>query len=798
MSKQILRDPIGKSVPRERARRFVTGRGRYTDDTAALRGLHAAFVRSPVARGDILEIDCQAARDMDGVVAVLTHAEIAGLYQPWRAGNTLLPEMKAPEQHALPPARVNYVGEPVAMVVATSRALAEDAAEQVFADIDPLDAVADIETALAPDAPLIHEDCGSNLCVTLTSGNGDYGTPFKDADLVIEDTVDFGRHTACPLETRSMLADYDPSSEVLTLRISHQCPHQLQAELAKILGLGQHRLRVISEDVGGAYGLKQQLYQEDVLVCLAAMQTGRPVRFVADRLEAFASDNHAREHRVSARMAVTKDGRITGFELDDLFPIGAYPQYPRTSLGEGNHVLRMSAAGYDVADFRSRLRLLFQNKALIGHYRSVGHPVACAITEHMVDRAAAALGLAPETIRLRNFLSDDSYPRKTPTGVHLHYLSQHACLDRLLADMDITALRSEQAELRKQGIYRGIGIASFVELTGTGNGFYGPGGIDVSGQDGCTLKMEPSGHVRCMPSVTDQGQGTDTGIAQIVASVLGVEVADIRVLSGDSEITPHGGGAWASRGISTGGEAAWQAAQTLREQLLMVAGHLHQRDPETLDLSKGHVVDAAGAQISTTAEVAHICYFRHDLLPDDMPTELMVTRHSVPRAQLFQATNGIQAAYVEVDTDTGFTRLLGHWVVHDGGTLINPKLVEEQIRGGVVQGLGAALLEEIRYDEEGQLLTATMADYLVPMASDVPDIQVSHVTSGTAEGVLGAKGVGEAGVAGASGAVLNAVNDALGPLGATVRRLPIAPRTVLAALWGAAPLTAAKTSGSGR
>lgn len=782
MSKTILRAPIGLNMPRERARRFVSGHGRYTDDVHSPRCLVAAFVRSPVGRGEILGIDTAEALELPGVVAVLTHEDIAGLYAPWRAGNALIPEMHAPEQQALPSKRVNYVGEPVAMVVARSRAIAEDAAELVLADIEPLKVVADIETALNPQAPLIHEELGSNTCVVLTSGNGLFGGAFDDAEFIIEDTLDFGRHTACALETRSMLAEYDAGAGVLTLRISHQCPHQLQSELSKILGVEQHRLRVISQDVGGAFGLKQQLYQEDVLVCLAAMKLRRPIRFVADRLESFASDNHAREHRVSARMAVARDGHISGFEVNDIFPIGAYPQYPRTSLGEGNHVLRMSAAGYSVDDFRSRLQLLFQNKALIGHYRSVGHPVACAITEHMMDSAAAKLGMKPEDFRMRNFLPDDSYPRKTHTGVHLHYLSQHACLSQLLEDMDMGALRLEKAAECGRNIRRGIGIACFVELTGTGNGFYGPGGIDVSGQDGCTLKMEPSGRVRCMPSVTDQGQGTDTGIAQIVASVLGLMPQDVRVLSGDSETTPYGGGAWASRGISTGGEAAWMAAQALRTQLLSIVGHLHQRDPETLELVGGHAVDAEGKRIMEVGEIARIGYFRHDLLPVDMETEFTVTRHFVPKTQLFQATNGAQASYVEVDCDTGFVRLLGHWVVHDGGTLINPKLVEEQIRGGVVQGLGAALLEEIRYDADGQLLTATMADYLVPIASDVPDIHVSHITSRSAEGMLGAKGVGEAGVAGASGAVLNAVNDALSGLDAKVRRLPITPRVVLAAL----------------
>lgn len=777
-----LARPIGESTPRERARRLVVGRGRYTDDHAANRMLVAAFVRSPHGRADIGAIDTAAALATDGVHAVFTWPDIEAVSRPWEARHETFPDMHAPAQRALAHGRANYQGEPVAIVLARSRAHAEDGVEGVLVDYEPLDAVASIEGALDEGGPLIHEDLGTNVCFTTTSGNGRFGTAFADADLVIEETVDFGRHTACPLETRSILADYDPSTGMLVVRISHQCPHQLQDALAQVLGLPDHHVRIIAEDVGGAYGMKQQLYADEVAVCAAAIKLGRPVKFVADRLEAFASDNHAREHRVHARLAVRRDGRIMGMEVDDLFPIGAYPQYPRTRLGEGNHVLRTSGAGYDIADFRSRLTVLFQNKSLIGHYRSVGHPVACAITEHVVDMAGRRLGLSPEEMRRVNYIPDDAYPRTSPTGLNLHYLSQHLCLDRLTGEMNLDRLRREQAEARERGVYRGIGLASFVELTGTANSFYGPGGINVSAQDGCALKLEPSGTVRCAPSVTDQGQGTDTGIAQIVASVLGLEVGDIRVMSGDSETSPYGGGAWASRGISTGGEAAYKSALALRENVLTIAAHLLQSDPARLDLADGSIVDEKGTARMTIAEIARIGYFRHDLLPDDLQPELSVVRHAAPRRQLFQATNGIQASHVEVDVKTGFVTLLDHWVVHDAGTVINPLLVDEQIRGGVVQGLGAALFEELVYDAEGQLRTASLADYLVPMAGDVPDIHVAHVSSPPAEGALGAKGVGEAGVAGASGAVLNAVNDALHPFGAAVRRIPIRPRDILHAL----------------
>jgi carbon-monoxide dehydrogenase large subunit len=343
--------------------------------------------------------------------------------------------------------------------------------------------------------------------------------------------------------------------------------------------------------------------------------------------------------------------------------------------------------------------------------------------------------------------------------------------------------RRDREENRRKGVYRGIGLASFVELTGTGPDYYGKGEVRVTAQDGCMVKLEPSGNIRCFSSVTDQGQGVDTAIGQVVADSVGVPFEDVAVFSGDTEISPYGGGAWASRGASMGGEAAVRAGRALRDNILAIAASVLQAGPGELTIKDGAVIDAVdGRSRMTVAEVARIGYFRQDLLPASVQPELSVVRHYVPHGRMFIPTNGIQASYVEVDPYTGFIRLLRHFVVHDGGTMINPMLVEEQIRGGVVQGMGAALYEEIAYGAEGELTTGTMADYLLPMAFEMPDIDIGHVSvplSGTA---LGAKGVGEAGTAGAAAAVLNAVNDAVAPLNGHLTQLPMSPERVLRAL----------------
>ena len=462
--------------------------------------------------------------------------------------------------------------------------------------------------------------------------------------------------------------------------------------------------------------------------------------------------------------------------------IGAYSAYPRTSIGEGLQVIGLSGAPYVLDAYRGRLRVAYQNKTPTSAYRAVGHPIAAAVTEQLVDLAAAAIGMDPVALRRKNFVADDAYPTKAPGGMKLDQLSLNACLDRITALMDYDGLRKEQVQLRERGIYRGIGVATFVEITAPGAGLYGPMGVNVSAQDGCTVKLEPSGTLRCAISVTDQGQGTATGIAQIVADVMGLEPDQIDVLMGDSRTTPYGGGAWASRGIAIGGETAHAAATALRANVLTLAAALLQTTPDLLRLKAGQICDATGAPRLPLSEVARIGTFRQDMLPPGMQPELSATRHYIPRDEPYFIANGVQACHLDLDPETGIIQLLKHWVVEDCGRVINPLLVDEQIRGGVVQGLGAALFEHCQYDEAGQMVTASLLDYLVPMAAEMPEIIVDHVSTPARGTVLGAKGAGEAGTCGAAPAVWCAVNDALWPLGARVSHQPFTPERILDAL----------------
>jgi carbon-monoxide dehydrogenase large subunit len=405
------------------------------------------------------------------------------------------------------------------------------------------------------------------------------------------------------------------------------------------------------------------------------------------------------------------------------------------------------------------------------------------VTEGLVDLAAMKIGMDPVEIRRRNLIPDDAYPCVSPSGLRFEKLSHHASLDKLLDMMNYKTLRAEQVELRNRNVHRGIGFASFIEVTNPSAAFYGVGGAKISSQDGVAVRLDAQGSVICHTSITEQGQGSEALTAQIVASVLGTSMERVRVILGDTDNTPYGGGTWASRGAGIGGEAALQAAKALRRNILEVAAAILQSMPGELDIAGDTVVNISdGAPRIELPELARIVYFRPDTLPPGIQPELMATRHYVPREYPFAFTNGIQASWLEVDTETGFVTLLKHWVVEDCGTIINPQLVDEQVRGGVVQGLGAALFEKCIYDERGQLTNANMADYLVPMSGEMPDIDVGHVVSPTLESELGAKGAGEAGTAGAAAAVANAVNDALKPFGKIITEIPLTPQVILAAL----------------
>jgi carbon-monoxide dehydrogenase large subunit len=775
---------IGRSVPRPNLARLTQGRGQYVSDVALLRMVHVAFVRSPHAHARIVGIETAAARQAPGVVAVVTGAELAKVITPWVGVLTHLKGIKSAPQHAIAVERACWQGEAVCAVVAKSRAEAEDACALVEVDYEALPAVTDPETALDAKTPVIHPELGDNLTFERLLNAGDVDRGFAEADAVVETTFVFGRHTGVTNEPRAIVADWNAGEQRLTVYQGTQAPHMTQNLFAKHLGLEEHQVRVITKDVGGSFGIKVHIYADEMAAVALSKLLKRPVKFVADRLESFVTDIHARDHRVHAKIGVKRDGAITAFAIDDLTGIGPYSVYPRTSGIEANQVVNLVGGPYTCANYRARARVVFQNKNVMCQYRAVGHPIATAVTEGLVELAAAKIGMDAAEIRRRNLFPDDKYPATSAAGLKFERLSHHASLDKILRMMDYEGLRAEQARLREAGIHRGIGFASFVEVTNPSAAFYGVGGARISSQDGATVRLDATGAVFCHSGVTEQGQGAEAVLAQCVATSFGVPIERVRVITGDTDNTPYGGGTWASRAAGIGGEAAWQAGKALRANVLTAAASILQADPVVLDIRNGVVVDAdTGRERMPLEEVARIVYFRPDTLPPGFQAEFMATRHYVPRAYPFAFTNGVQASYLEVDIRTGEVRLLKHWCVEDCGTVINPQLVDEQIRGGIVQGIGAALFEHCLYDSDGQMLNANMMDYLVPMAAEMPDIEVGHVVTPTADSELGAKGAGEAGTAGAPGCVLNAVNDALRPLGAApITQMPITPERVLAAL----------------
>ncbi len=777
---------IGRSVPRPNLARLTQGRGQYVTDVVLPRMVHVAFLRSPHAHARIKRIEAEQARKAPGLVAVVTGPELAKVITPWVGVLTHLKGIKSAPQHAIAVERACWQGEAVCAVVAKSRAEAEDACALVEVEYEVLPAVTDAETALDAQTPVIHPELGDNLTFERALNAGDPDKAFAEADAVVETTFVFGRHTGVTNEPRAIVADWNAGEERLTVYQGTQAPHMTLNLFAKHLGLEEHQVRVVTKDVGGSFGIKVHIYADEMAVVALSKLLKRPVKFIADRLESFVTDIHARDHRVNAKIGVKRDGTITAFAIDDLTGIGPYSVYPRTSGIEANQIVNLVGGPYTCPNYRARARVVFQNKNVMCQYRAVGHPIATAVTEGLVELAAAKIGMDVTEIRRRNLLPDDKYPATSAAGLKFERLSHHGCLDKILRMMDYENLRAEQARLRGQGIHRGIGFASFVEVTNPSAAFYGVGGARISSQDGATVRLDATGAVFCHSGVTEQGQGAEAVLAQCVATSFGVPIERVRVITGDTDNTPYGGGTWASRAAGIGGEAAWQAGKALRRNVLAAAASILQADPQALDIRNGVVVDAdTGRERMPLEEVARIVYFRPDTLPPGFQAEFMATRHYVPRAYPFAFTNGVQASYLEVDIRTGEVRLLKHWCVEDCGTVINPQLVDEQIRGGIVQGIGAALFEHCLYDAEGQMLNANMMDYLVPMAAEMPDIEVGHVVTPTADSELGAKGAGEAGTAGAPGCVMNAINDALRPLGAApITQMPITPERVLAALRG--------------
>ena len=769
---------VGTSVKRGDDPRLIAGRGRYVDDIVLPRMVHAAFVRSVHAHAEIIGLDLDAARRAPGVVAVLTGDDVARSCQPYRGILLHYKGMKTGAMLPLARERVRCVGEPVVAIAAESRALADDAAALVRVDYAPLPAVLSPVQALAPGAPVIHPELGDNVVYETRLTAGDVDDAFVRAHRVWRRRFSVGRHTGVAMEPRALVADFDPTTRSLTVWMSTQVPHMMQAVLAELFSLAEHRVRVIAPDVGGSFGMKIHVYQDDMAAVALALALGRPVKFVASRRESFASDIHAREQTVDVEYGADADGTLLGMRARITAAIGSYSAFPRSSVVEGGQVLRLLPGPYRVAHYDAALTVVAQNKVITSQYRAVGHPIATAVTESMLDLIARDLGLDPAEIRRRNLVR--SFPYTSATGNVYDSGSYVEALDRLLDVAKYGELRRQQAAARAEGRAVGIGLSCFLELTGPGAQFYGIGGAPISGQEGTTIRLEPSGAVTVLAGITNQGQGTHTALAQVVADALSVSIDDITVFTGDTAVVPYGGGTWASRGMPIGGAATLLAARALADKVRAVAATLLEAHAADIELRDARATVRGTDRTVTFRELARAVHFRSNELRGLEPSLDATVHFTNPGAWTF--TNGAHLAMVEIDVETGRVCVLRYAAVDDCGRVVNPALLAGQITGGVAQGVGGALFEHCVYDDAGQLTTSTLMDYAVPRADDLPSFEVDYLET-PAPGLPGGfKGAGEAGTAGAPAAIVNAVNDALAPFGALVTEQPITPERVLRAL----------------
>src|SRR5713101_9583162 len=578
---------VGSPVKVLDSPRLLTGRGKYVDDLSLPRMVHVAFVRSPHAHARIARLGVELARKAPGVVAVMTGEEVARLCKPYRGILLHYQGMKTGAMLPLALDRVRYVGEPVVAIAAAPRAEAEDAVERVVVEYDPLRAVLTSEQALAPGVDPIHGELGDNIIYETRLMSGDVEAAFTGAPRIYRRVFTTGRHTGVPIEPRGLVAEFEPSTGALTVWISSQVPHMMQADLADLFALAEHRVRVIAPDVGGSFGIKIHIYQDDMAACALALRLGRPVKWVAERRESFLSDIHARDQRIEVEVAAAADGTLLAMRADITAPVGAYSAFPRSSVVEGGQVLRLLPGPYRLRHYDATLRVVAQNKGITSQYRAVGHPIAAAVTEAMLDMIARDLSIDPAELRRRNLIAPTEMPYTSATGNVYDSGSYPAALQRLLDAAGYPALREEQRAGRAAGRYVGIGLSCFLELTGPGAQFYGVGGAPISGQEGTTLRLEPSGAVTALVGVTNQGQGMQTAMAQIIADELGVELDAVTVISGDTAMVPYGGGTWASRGMPIGGADTIRAAGLLGERIRQVAAALLEAAPADIAIGDG-------------------------------------------------------------------------------------------------------------------------------------------------------------------------------------------------------------------
>ena len=770
---------IGVSAPRREDAPLIRGRGRYIADIEPAGTVHMAILRSPYAHARINGIDTAAAEALDGVHCVLTAADLEGIGDfptIWR-----LPGQKECTTPAFAPGKARYVGEPVAAVVADSRYLAEDALDLLDVDYEILDHVVDVEAALADGAPVINEDMGDNTIIEYTFPGinalgvaGDVDGAFEEADEIVSGRFKVGRYSGVALETRGHVAEWDDLRQTLTLHSGSQVASLLRTELAAALGIPETSVRILTPNIGGAFGNQWDRYPEDILVSLASMKLGRPVKWIEDRREALQATVHGREQLQEWQLAASSDGTVLGLKGRVLSDQGAHLH----SVGIGPAWVTGAAAvnQYKIANYHCDVVGVATNKTPNSTFRGFGGPEAMFGIERMMDKTARKLGIDPAELRRRNMIQADEFPYFSPGGAVYDSGNYPAALEKALEAVEYDKVREEQQSLRDQGVYRGIGIASYIHVSG-----FGPSAIlgildyYTGGYEGSTVKIDPHGRATLYTGMIPMGQGTETTLAQVAADHLEIDIANVRVVWGDTDQTPYTGFGSAGSRSNVAAVAVIKAIEEIKAKAVRIGAGLLEADPDDVAYADGRISVKGAEEMRSLslADVAQQAYWAHKLPEGDQPT-LEATYVYDPAN--FTTACGTHVAVVDVDIDTGKIDWVKYVVVDDAGTIINPLLVEGQIHGALSNGLGGAMLEEFVYDEEsGQLLSSTLMDYLVPSFTDLPDFEIHHLVTPSPHTEGGFKGMGEAGCFPAAGALANAVTDALSHLGVEADQTPVTP-----------------------
>jgi CO/xanthine dehydrogenase Mo-binding subunit len=787
----VTRDWFGKPVRRAADKRFVKGEGSYVDDLP-FDCAHAGFVRSPHAHARLGKIDTSKAEAMTGVLAVMTGPEVAALTNPVGARAITRPA----RQHVMATGKVRYVGEPVAIVVAENRYILEDALEVVEVEYDPLPVVVEIDDAMRSDAPLVFEEAGSNILLHDTLSHGNIDEAFREADVVVKEQFRIQRFSSTPLENWAIIAKYEKGTDSYVVWANDQQPGRTIVNVCNVLGIAASKLRLIVPDSGGGFGIKLAIWPYIISQCLVARKVDKPVKWIQTRHEHLLGGTHTPDCIVDLELAIKKDGKILGLRMRDRQNDGSFVH----TAGIYNLIKFANLVGcYDIRSTHNEMMSIVTNKAPTVQNRGVGKPAMIFTLERLVHRAARHLGMDPAEFRFRNFIQPEQMPYTTPWGEIYESGNYPECLRKALAQINYDEIKGEQESLRKAGTYIGIGLSASVE-PGTSNlGYYytSRGTPEYMGNaEGAIVSMDYDGNINVLLGSVEEGQGHATAVSQVVADMLAITPDRVTMASQmDSMMSPFLGhsGCYANRFNDVDMGAVIMATKKVRDKVLKIAAHKLDSPVTELQLSNGAVCSTKQKDRRITfKEIATLAYKQVLLLPADMEPglkEIAYYKNSfakLPGKEDFnvQMTHGnsVHAVVVEVDTKSGMVHFRKYVIVHDCGRQINPGIVDGMAIGSTVHGIGTALLEEFVYDENGQILTTSFADYLKPLAIDLPRFELSHLESPCPTTLLGTKAVGEGGAIGSLAAIANAVEDALTPFGVKVTSLPMTPEKVLRAI----------------